>query len=194
MEREKWPRVTEVIDLLGLGPDFSKIPERRLEEARQRGNEVHEGMEALIYSFYEPGSLPLFAEYEKSGRAFLTEWKFEIVAGELEVRHDKFFYVGHLDAAGLVTPPGESTMRAIIDWKTPKSLNETTVGLQLTAYFEAYNLMYPNEPASAAFTVQLRNDGQYTPKRVRVDHWRNKWYAALTVHHMKGGLYGDGRF
>ena len=178
------PRVSAILAAVGLGPDFSGVPEAVLENARRRGSEVHAAIEAIVYGYLDESALfedvvPRIEAY----RRFIKESGYETVRTEIEVVHAAWRYQGHPDTVGWL-----GKTRMILDWKNTDSVQLQPASLQLAAYRAAWNAQHPTEPVNACAVVQLRGDGTYGIHEVNVAEAEPLWFAACMVHHAKRRL------
>lgn len=172
------PRVTAVLEALGLGPDLSMVPPAVLELARQRGTAVHRAIEAITYGYLD-GVDPAIAGYLDAYRRFVAESGYQPQYAEVEVRHDVWRYVGHPDSIGFL-----GVHRVLLDFKTGDA---TGVEYQLAAYVMAWNHERPHERITAAGVVELRADGSYRYREVELDAALQVWQAAVIVYHAREG-------
>lgn len=172
-----FPRVTTIIEQLGLGPDFSMVPAAVMEQARIRGTLVHKAIEAITYNYYDADEYTEVAPYLDAYQRFLRESKFEPRYAEIEVVHDVWKYQGHPDSVGLL-----GKIRLLIDYKTGES---DGVEYQLAAYVEAWNHQHPQEPVGAAACVELRRDGTYRFNEIEIAPAWPVFQAAVTVWHAR---------
>ncbi|MBM4442962.1 MAG: hypothetical protein FJ027_21330 [Candidatus Rokubacteria bacterium] len=178
-----FPRVTEILASVGLGPDFEGVPVAVLENARRRGSEVHAAIEAIVYGYLDESSLaddvvPRVDAY----RRFIKESGFETEATEREVVSATWRYRGHPDTVGWLQ---QKRLRVILDWKNTDHCQLGPAGWQLAAYRAAWNEQHPHAPVAALGVVQLRGDGTYSFHEVSVAAAEPVWFAAVTVYHAR---------
>ena len=124
--------------------------------------------------------------YFVSFKAWFDKYVVKVVAVEQEVCHDRWGYIGHADLIALVAGLTPKHTIAIIDYKTPVTINRRWM-VQIAAYVEAAKKQYGVEIGGA---LQLRKDGGL-PKMTWVeDH--NRAFAAFTGilsgwNYIKGG-------
>ncbi len=176
-----FPRVTEILHDLGLGPDLAHVPPAVLEVARERGSAVHAAIEALVYGYLDEDEcaldvLPRLDAYRK----FVQESGYETTHTEIEVVHPTWRYRGHPDSVGWL-----GATRIIVDWKNSDTVQLTPASYQLAAYRAAWNVQHPAEPVEALAVVQLRSDGTYAFREVNIAEAETVWFAALIVYHAK---------
>lgn len=171
----EFPRVTAILDAVGLGPDLSMVPDDVLTAAMDRGTALHRAIEAHAYGYLDeaditPGIAPYFDAYVK----FLAESGHEPIASEVEVRHSAWRYRGHPDRIGWL-----NGQRVVIDFKSGGAAGAE---YQVAAYAEAWNDMRPTERIAAGCTLQLRSDRSYRLTEVDLAHATQVWLAAVVVH------------
>jgi hypothetical protein len=172
------PRVTHILETVGLGPDFGGIPPAVLEKARARGSAVHAAIEAHAYGYLEPAMLtPTVAPYFSAYQKFLAESAHEATCSEIEVVHPAWQYVGHPDRIGWLMQ-----RRALLDWKTAETVDVRCATLQLAAYRMAWNAMHPAEPIDLTAVVQFKRDGTYRFHDVNARAVEQVFLAAVTVY------------
>lgn len=179
-----FPRVTDILDAAGLGPDLSRVSPAVLEAARMRGHAVHALIEADAYGYLDQAAVtdevaPYFAAYKR----FMKESGHDAVASEFEVVHDVLRYVGHPDRLGWLVG-----VRMILDWKTGDTVEIRSAARQLAAYRLAWNHMHPAQPVEALAVVQLRSDATYRFHEIEIgerERAERVFLAALTVIHAR---------
>lgn len=158
-----WPRVTEVLRDAGL-----VSTEWFTEEARDRGTAVHAACHYLLDGDLDRGSLdptvaPRLAQFER----FLADAQPKIHASELEVWHEVYRYLGHLDID--LTLNGR---RGVLDIKGPTESDWH--GVQLAAYAATYAV------PMARWSLYLTDDRYVLKERRNREDW-NCFKAALTL-------------
>lgn len=151
----KYPSVTEVIQLAGIGTDYSMVPEGILSQKRDLGKFVHEATEYVDMGAevpYYPGADGYIQAYRK----FKNDYNFEPIEAELQIFHKTLRYAGTIDRVGLIR-----SNLAIIDFKTVATIDLCSVGPQTAAYEEAYKLMTGIKKRLPRYTLQLKPDGTY---------------------------------
>lgn len=194
------PRVTEVLRMTGLSPDFSGVDADVLERAADRGTRIH----ALLAEAHQrgvpleavaaPASLPAdIAPYWQAAMAFVADTQHVALHSEVQVEHPQWRYVGHLDRIGFISVParqGLSILRCLLDWKCVAVLDVEAVAIQLAAYRLAWNVMFPTEiiaPGDCG-AVHLKRDATYRLVMIpasRLLEAEQVWLAALTVYHAR---------
>jgi len=179
------PRVTQILQAVGLSPDFSGVDPDVLEAARARGTAVHSAIEASAYGYLESTAhewTPYLVAYER----FLTDSGSEHIASEFEVVHPAWGYVGHPDR--LCWLRGR---RTLLDWKCTEAPDLRAAGLQLAGYRLAFNAENPATPVEDVAVVQLRGDGTYRYLAIAdLAHHEQVFLAAVVVYQaqrMNGG-------
>lgn len=171
-----FPRVTEIITAVGLGPDFSAVPAATLAAAQVRGTAVHAGIEALVYGYDHPAlEDPALAGYFDAYRKFLAESGFEPKAAEIEVVHEAWRYCGHPDVWGWLLGH-----RALLDFKTGE---DEGVEYQLAGYRLAWNHQRPTETIDVLGRVRLNSDGTFQFREVETAAAEQVFLAAVVVYH-----------
>lgn len=152
-----WPRVTELLRLMGLAKEFPDLPAVRW--GRDRGRAVHMAIELfeqgeLDETTLHPDVLGPFAAYQ----AFRRDTDYEPVAFEEPVSHALLRYRGTLDSRGHLD--GRSV---ILDFKCSKQPDLEAATYQLAAYAAAWAhteaLDTPiTEPLPPRYVVQLMDE------------------------------------
>ncbi|HAM54146.1 MAG TPA: hypothetical protein DCQ64_01500 [Candidatus Rokubacteria bacterium] len=151
------PRVTAILESVGLSPDLSGIAPAILERAGDRGRRLHEAAEAHTYGYLDLGALDgeekgYFAGYER----FLVEMGYKPIAAEVKVVSRRWGVLGHTDGVGWL-----GAERIIPDWKFVATFDPYYVSYQLAGYRMLWNEMYPKEPVERLIGVQFFPDGTY---------------------------------
>lgn len=169
------PRVTSILEAVGLGPDLSMVPEDVLTAAQARGTAVHAAIEAHHYGYLEEAAItPVIAPYFSAYLKFLAESGHEPIHSEIEVTHPAWRYRGHPDRIGWL-----QGHRALFDFKSGAAAGAE---YQVAAYIEAWNAEHPSEPITSGFIVPLRSDGTYRLIEVDLAHATQVWLAAVVVY------------
>lgn len=172
-----FPRVTQILEAVGLGPDFSRVPAPILEAARARGKDVHAAIEDHHYGLeptLDDGSRPYFDAYLR----FLADTGHEPIISEFEIEHPTWRYCGHPDRVGWLV-----RQRALHDWKCTDALDLKAVGYQLAGYRMAWNEVHPTEPIILCVAVQFKRDGTYRVHEIDAAAKEHVFLAAVTVYH-----------
>jgi hypothetical protein len=155
------PNVTTILEPL---IDYSGIPWRIMEAARQRGDYVHKACELYCWGLLDEESIePEYKPYIEAFKKFMAETKFEPEFIEQRVFHSKLRYAGTLDLGGILPPLGRvrTPRRALIDIKTTFKLM-ASVGPQTAAYLEAWNSTAPKDQRfEVRYGLHLQKTGQY---------------------------------
>ena len=149
-------RVPSVTTVLGLLQNFDSIPWATLENARKRGERVHQCVNAYNRGAYEDTDFPEdVACYLDGWEAFLKESGATVVQSEQPVYHKALRYAGTPDC--VLSWKGDRTL-LIPDikatWEVPP-----TVGAQTAAYAEAYKAMQPRKVRVDRACIHLTRDG-----------------------------------
>lgn len=174
------PRVTEILEAVGLGPDYSKISRAVLDHAAARGRALHMAIQWDSEGSLDESSLhdqvrPGFEAY----RRFVKETNHQPIASEIELVHPLWHYVGHPDRIGW----HQGTERVLLDWKYVASLDEDAARLQLAAYRMAWNALYPTEPISRCFALRMvRATGGYRMHDLTDPNAEQDFLAGLVVY------------
>ena len=175
------PRVHEILNATGLGPDFSGVPAATLEAALWRGTQAHAAIEASFYGYLDESALdPDVAPRLEAYRRFVKESGYETVLTEFEVIHPAWRYCGHPDTLGWL-----GRTRMILDWKAIDSVQLAPASRQLCGYRLAWNAQHPCAPVDALGIVQLQGDGTYRFHEVDSAAHEPVWLAACVVFHAK---------
>lgn len=147
------PSVSELLEPL-RDREYSHVPPRILEEAAERGTEVHTATEMI-----DNGKEFEFPEewfgYLEAYQSFLREHEVEWTATEKPLGSRKYGYAGTVDRIGKID--GAS---ALLDIKTTSKIHDKLVIPQLTFY----NLLAEENGFPGIerfFILQLKKDGTY---------------------------------
>jgi hypothetical protein len=173
------PRVTHILDEVGLGPDFTNVKPADLEYAGIRGKAVHAAIESIFYEYfdeklYSPDVLARVDAYRK----FVRESGYKTLKSEIQVVSPTWRYRGHLDSVGWI-----GSKRVIPDWKNTESVQLRPAGRQLAGYRVAWNEQNPTEPVDVLMVVQLKGDGTYRVHEVSAAEYEPIFFAAVMVYH-----------
>lgn len=175
-----YPRVSEILDAAGLGPDYSHVPnDGRLERAAQRGTDNHALVAAHHYGYLDEGQTAPPAYL-----AFLEESGHEPIISEFEVVSERWQYVGHPDRVGWL-----SGRRGLFDWKFIESLAVVPVRRQLAGYKIAWDEQRPDEPIAFCAAVQFLSTGRPKLHEFTTDEMAtatNEFLAAVVCYHARG--------
>lgn len=173
------PRVTGILQAIGLGPDYSGIGSAVLYRAAARGTALHAAIELhhlgeLDEETVHPEIRPGFDAY----LAFCRDTGHVPIASEMELIHPQWAYMGHPDRVGW-----QGAERALLDWKYVWSLDEDYVRLQLAGYKLAWNAVHPESPVSRCFALHLRRrDSTYRFVDLTDPLAEQEFLAALVVY------------
>jgi hypothetical protein len=175
----------EILQAVGLAPDYSVVPPPILARASARGTAVHEAIaEHAAGTLWgvEPHIKPYLDAYER----FLADTGHEVICGEVELCHPELRFVGHPDRIGWLN----NDKRCLLDWKTSERLEIPPVAYQLAGYRILWHREHPTEPIEVSAAVQLRRDGTYRlydPEqeryRITAAEAERIFLAAVTVYH-----------
>lgn len=170
-------RVTTVLRLAGIAPDFSAIPPAILEHARVRGTAVHAACEAIDCGGEHVPSLDAedITGYVAAYRLFLSEANFAVIDCEQRLTHPTLGYTGQYDAKGWL-----NNHRTILDRKATATV-APAVAIQLAAYELMHNAVLPDEPVAMRVALHLRRDGTYRLHRYQSPGDTQVWLAALEI-------------
>ena len=178
------PRVSAILDAVGLGPEFSAVPPEILDAARVRGRAVHNAIEAIVYDFLDESALaPDVLVRLDAYRRFVKESRYETLHTEIEVEHPTWRYRGHPDTIGWLVGK-----RALLDWKNTESVQLAPASYQLAAYACAWNAQHPTEPVVALAVVQFKSDGTYRFHEVSAATAEPIWLAAVMVYYARNPM------
>lgn len=144
---ERWPSVTQVLDLAG---EYAMIPRDVLARAAEFGTNVHTGchlldMGTLDWNTVDPALVGHLRSYER----FLAESGAVVLASEVRLAHPTLKYAGTLDKLMLIDGVG-----SLVDIKSG-SVVPRTVGMQTAAYAEACE----GVKVRRRYALHLRADG-----------------------------------
>ena len=98
------PSVTQILEPL---VDYSKIPFHVMENARQRGEYVHNACELYCWGTLDEDSIePEYQAYIDAFKRFMDETGFQPELVEQTTHHAKLKYAGMLDIGGTLPPRG----------------------------------------------------------------------------------------
>ena len=146
--------VTKVIDAVGLGVDYSRIPAATLCWARERGKHVE-----LCCRFFDEGILDWTSVVEEA-KPYVEAWqRMRSETGFAPVCHQPFGYSEALDVCGAADVFGTMRNRSYdLEVKCTASVSRA-YGLQVAGQLE---LTYPGwDTPSHRALVQLCKDGSY---------------------------------
>lgn len=172
----KYPSVTEVLQLAGIGPDYSNIPSVILEQKRDLGTFVHEACEYVDMGAEVP-DYPGADGYIQAYRNFKGDYGFEPIEAELQISHRILKYAGTIDRIG----PIKNNL-AVIDLKTTASIEIGYVGPQTAAYEEAYRLLTGIKKKLPRYTLQLKPDGKYKLEQCKSKEDFQAFLSALNIY------------
>lgn len=176
------PRVHEILEAVGLGPDYSEVSPTVLALARDRGAAVHEAIEAEILG-YPYSLLVAYEPYLEAYHAFVKDsgWKADPEQTERRVVSARWRYCGHPDAVGFL-----QGVRTMPDFKCQDSMDAAKLraaARQLAGYRIAWHEQHAREPLQATVVLQLRGDGTYRLHEVDAAAKESVFLAAVTIYH-----------
>jgi ATP-dependent exoDNAse (exonuclease V) beta subunit len=156
-----YARVSDVLRVGGLLPDFSRIPPHVLERKRQIGTATHAAIDLLLRGQLDRASLdPAVAPYFSAAERWLVERKPFVVACEETVCDRKRLIKGTLDLR--VRLDGE---HLVVDFKTSNELS-----VAACVQVEGYRDLYGQE-TDGGLVVHLKKDSTYSDTtRAAPDH------------------------
>jgi hypothetical protein len=151
--------VTGLLKKYGLSTDFSKIPARILDMARQRGKAIAVGSK-LIAMGHELG--PVDQRIAGYLAGFADFWN-ESGARLIETEIPRISPLGFGFTSDLIIWIGGH--RAVVDGKATFKLPKS-VGPQTGGYLVGYNSIFPETPLEERFALWLQKDGRYKLKQL----------------------------
>lgn len=150
--------VTRALDLI---TDYSSIPPKKLEVARQKGVAVHAMVEYHARGDLDLAGLPSWmGPVFEQWRKFLFETGFKLRHSEYRVYHPLYQYAGTLDLFGTI---GDEFV--FVDVKRSFLAGEA-IGFQLAAYLEAYCAQEKAKARNARrYALRLNENGPYRMER-----------------------------
>lgn len=172
------PSVTQILQAVGLAPDFGFVREETLEHARARGKALHKAIALYHKGTLDESSLheevlPGFEAYRK----FVKATEHEPIASELELVHPQWNYMGHPDRVGLC-----HRLLTIPDWKYTAGFDKKYVAYQLAGYRMLWNANHPDRPVEQCLGVHLKKDGNFALHDLTSDEAKQTFLAALVVY------------
>lgn len=179
--------VTGLLKKYGLTTDFSRIPPRILDLARQRGIAYAEGRRLILKGYkLDPATIdPRIQCYLTGFRQWLTDSKAEII--ETEIPHVSPLGYGFRADIFCFMNGRRSVVDDKATFKVPKS-----VGPQTGGYKIGWNSLYRKEPVEDRYALHLLKDGTYRFKLlndpddeiafmdclgmdIKIEKWRKKY-------------------
>jgi hypothetical protein len=152
----RYDSVTQVIQLAGLGYDWSVVPQDRLEYAQRRGRLVH-----MACHYIDDGDLKLesVAEeirgYVEAYFLFRAECAIKPIAVEKKMVSEAMGLAGTPDLVCFLRG-----QRVVIDRKTSQIMSKS-MGLQTAGYKALWNALFPNTPIRERYGLRLEKTGKY---------------------------------
>jgi hypothetical protein len=129
------PSVTQILESVGLSPDYSGVPADHLEFARDRGDKVHKATALDDRGDLDEDTLdPRIAPYLEAWRQFRRDHHFEPVEIEFMFYSKRHGYAGTLDRLGA----SDLAEHTLIDLKTCQKIDLKSVGPQTGGYSWGY--------------------------------------------------------
>lgn len=131
------------------------------EEARRRGQYVHEAIHLYTRGELEPGSVdPAYEPYFLAFLTFVEEARIEFEHVEVRVCDPVYGYAGTLDAIVRWPDPTRGTVRhVLVDWKS--GFFPPAAAAQTAAYLRCIRDWYPAGTLIRRAGLHLMGDGQY---------------------------------
>lgn len=146
--------VTSLLKKYGLTMDFSQIPSRVLDTARQRGKAIAVGCKLIALGYEMEPVDERIAAYVGGFENFWRESGAELI--ETEVPHISPLGFGF--TSDLVCWIGGR--RAVVDGKATFKLPKS-VGPQTGGYKIGWNSLFPDRPVEDRYGLWLKKDGSY---------------------------------
>ena len=181
------PSVTQILRVVGLGPDLDGIDPAILARAAERGTLVHEAVHDDVYHYLDESTLPPAVMARFVGwQRFLKDTGYRPLGAELTVTSTRWGFIGHLDGAGWI-----GADRILLDLKCVATLDPASVAYQLAGYDIAWSEQRPTEPFKRYLGLQLLPS---LPDKYRVHdltarmvNARMVFQAAVVVFSARGG-------
>lgn len=168
----KQDSVSEVLRFLSK-EEYDNIDQYRLDNAANRGTEVHKACEVL-YKYKEVECTPEIEPYILAFVSFLRDHKCEFTDIEKSLADIELGIAGTPDLCGLVD--GEES---IVDMKAQSAIKKTLVKGQLNGYRHLRIVNGKPEPKKL-YCLQLMNTGKYRLYPVAIDD--TEFRACLALH------------
>lgn len=169
------PSVTSILKDVGI-IDFSRVPYKKLEEGRDRGDKVHE-----MTRLYDLGVLDMstvddrLLPYLEAWKRFLRDTGFEIIDIEKRVDSEKYWFAGRLDRVGML-----NEKLTIIDIKSGQMYKSND--LQLSGYVIAHQEEHHSK-IKQRWGIQLKPDGYWKPEIY--NNMDNGFLSCVSVYNLK---------
>uniref|UniRef100_A0A6H2A1M9 PD-(D/E)XK nuclease superfamily protein n=1 Tax=viral metagenome TaxID=1070528 RepID=A0A6H2A1M9_9ZZZZ len=152
------PSVTRIISPY---VDYSQVPSNRLEQATQRGKDVHSIIAAIALNLWVPKIPEECKGYVESFKGWFDKYVEQVVYVEHELVDTVYRFYGHIDFYGKIKKIG----CGVIDWKTP-ILQEKAWRLQMAGYERL--VTYRGKHIDVVASLQLDPNGRL-PKMTRYE-------------------------
>jgi hypothetical protein len=148
------PGIHEIGEALGLIPESKHMPD----EARRRGQYVHEAIELDLHDNLKETSCPALLGYVRAARKFLADHKIQVMKDGVEVLvgNPGLAYATQVDFLGVQSMEKDETLDINGNWKTgaPEAFHDLQAA--------AERLCLPGG-VWYSVNVYLQPDGNYTP-------------------------------
>lgn len=181
------PNVTSILDPL---VDYSGIPKKIMQAARERGDYVHKMCEMYVWGMLDEDEVvPEYKPYLEAFKKFLAETQFEAVHVEERVWHKALRYAGTLDLGGYFRNNKKQPL-VLIDIKSTFRMM-ASIGPQTAAYQEAFNSHRPKpEHFKERMGLRLTMAGTYQLLPCSDTHDFTVFRSCLNLYHfMQKGKY-----
>lgn len=150
MERERYPRVS---DILSVWCDFSSIDPIVLENAKQRGTDVHSYCTAYAKGLWDLDPEDHLKGYVDSFKTWYDAHVDKLISSEIRLYDDELIFSGRYDM--IVQLKGEEGL-TLIDLKTSAAFQKDWP-VKLAAYV---HLLHHNQIyVEKALSIRLKKDG-----------------------------------
>ncbi len=169
-----WPSVTEVIEACGLGLEIPGPPERRAYYLA-RGRALHAAIQYDLEGVLDPATVhPEIAPGLDAWRKFVADTGYLSEASEIELRHERWRFLGHPDTVGRL-----NGRRVLLDLKY-NTVDLAYSALQHGGYALLWEANRAGETIDDYLVLQLKADGTYRLHPVTPD--RQTLLACVVVH------------
>lgn len=186
VDGERWPSVTECLDMIGL-PELAGIPPETLARAAERGQMVHAWCDLEDTEGIQVDIDPDLQGYVDAYRRFKRELGVEILTQEMKVKHEGYKYVGTLDRIARLRKSKHPDDPFVFDIKAA-SMESPSTRLQVAGYALAVKDSARNDRRYWIVrrgSVRLRPDGKYQWRTHRDESDTQDFLAAVRLAHFK---------
>lgn len=171
------PHVTGILKPL---EDFSHVNAQVLKAAAEFGQHVHECCHLFDVGALDEAALDhKLAPYLAGWKQFLEETGAVVLESEVLVASSKYRYAGTLDKVLFW-----KNRRSLVDLKATAQIPKVTVGVQTSAYAQAYLETYGRSMMGGRYCVQLEADGyQLQPCKNTMDF--DVFLSALNIYNWR---------